>query len=230
MIKGFRGTSLIDYPGKISSVIYTYLCNYRCPYCYNVDLVLPERANRLPDIPEEYILQEIMRRRGFIKGVVITGGEPTLWGRRLVNFIEKIYYEVGLPVKLDTNGSNPELIKVLFDMEILDFLALDFKTSPQKYEKIGGDFKKIEKTLEIASLKPERVEVRITFYPPLVSQRDLEEMLPYLKKFKFIAFQKYIPGKTLKEDNISPYSPDFYNWAKDLFKKHLPEAEIVERI
>lgn len=230
MIKGFRGTSLIDYPGKISSVIYTYLCNFRCPYCYNLDLVLPERAEKLPDISEEYILKELKRRKGFIKGVVITGGEPTIWGKKLINLIKNIYYETGLPIKLDTNGSNPELIKDLLAEELLDFLAIDFKTSPQKYKIVGGDFKKIEKTLEIASSKPEKVEIRITFYPPLVSQEDLKEMLPYLKNFKFIAFQKYIPGKTLKEENIPPYSQDFYKWSKDFFKKYLPELEIIERI
>ncbi|PMP68684.1 MAG: anaerobic ribonucleoside-triphosphate reductase activating protein [Thermodesulfobacterium geofontis] len=229
MIKGFRGTSLIDYPGKIAGVIYTYGCNFRCPYCYNIELVLPEEYNKLEDIPEEFILQELSRRKNFIKGVVITGGEPTLWGKRLINFIEKIYYELGLSVKLDTNGSNPDLIKVLFEMELLDFLALDFKTSPQRYSEIGGDFKKVAKTFEIAESKPEKVEIRITFYPPLVSQKDLEDMLPYLRNFKFIAFQKYVPGKTLERKEVPLYSQDFYIWAKNLFKEKLPHAEIVER-
>jgi pyruvate formate lyase activating enzyme len=121
MIKGFRGTSLIDYPGKIASVIYTYLCNFRCPYCYNIELVVPEEYNKLEDLSEDFILQELSRRKGFIKGVVITGGEPTVWGERLIYLIERIYYEIGLPVKLDTNGSNPELIKTLFNREFLIF-------------------------------------------------------------------------------------------------------------
>jgi len=229
MIKGFRGTSLIDYPGKIASVIYTYLCNFRCPYCYNVELVLPEEYNKLEDLSEEEVLHELKRRKGFIKGVVITGGEPTIWRTKLVNLIERIYYEIELPVKLDTNGSNPELIKALFNMGILDFLALDFKTAPKRYNEVGGDFKIIEKTLKILEAKPEKVEIRITFYPPLVSERDLEEMLPYLKNFKFIAFQKYIPGKNLNRKSVEPYSQDFYKWARDYFKRHLPQAEIIER-
>lgn len=230
MIKGFRGTSLIDYPGKIASVVFTYLCNFRCPYCYNVELVVPEEYKKLEDIPEEVVLDELKRRKGFIKGVVITGGEPTLWGKRLESFIEKIYYEIGLSIKLDTNGSNPELVKKLFERGILDFLALDFKTSPNRYHEIGGEFKKVEKTFEIASLRPEKVEIRITFYPPLISKKELKEMLPYLKDFKFIAFQKYVPGKTLKKDNVAPYSKDFYEWAKEFFKENLPEANIIERI
>lgn len=229
MIKGFRGTSLIDYPGKIASVIYTYLCNFRCPYCYNIELVVPEEYNKLEDLSEDFILQELSRRKGFIKGVVITGGEPTLWGERLIHLIERIYYEIGLPVKLDTNGSNPELIKTLFHRGILDFLAIDFKTSPKRYHEIGGDFKNVEKTLNIAKAKPEKVEIRITFYPPLVSEKDLKEMIPYLKNFKYIAFQKYVPGKTLEKNEIPPYSQDFYKKAKNLFREFLPEVEIIER-
>ena len=229
MIKGFRGTSLIDYPGKIASVIYTYLCNFRCPYCYNIELVVPEEYNKLEDLSEDFILQELSRRKGFIKGVVITGGEPTLWGERLIHLIERIYYEIGLPIKLDTNGSNPELIKTLFNRGILDFLAIDFKTSPKRYHEIGGDFKNVEKTLNIAKAKPEKVEIRITFYPPLVSEKDLKEMIPYLKNFKYIAFQKYVPDKTLEKNENPPYSPDFYEKAKNLFREFLPEVEIIER-
>ena len=229
MIKGFRGTSLIDYPGKIASVIFTYLCNFRCPYCYNVDLVLPERISKLPDISEDQIMEELKRRKGFIKGVVITGGEPTIWGKKLINLIERIYYEIGLPVKLDTNGSNPELVKTLLERGIVDFFAVDFKTSPRRYGEVRGNFREVEKTFDLLRRVPEKVEIRITFYPPLVSERDLEEMLPYLKNFKFIAFQKYIPGKNLNRKSVEPYSQNFYKWAKDFFKSHLPQAEIIER-
>jgi len=229
MIKGFRGTSLIDYPGKIASVIFTYLCNFRCPYCYNVDLVLPERVSKLPDISEDQIMEELKRRKGFIKGVVITGGEPTIWGEKLINLIERIYYEIGLPVKLDTNGSNPEMVKTLLERGIVDFFAVDFKTSPRRYDEVRGNFRDVEKTFDLLRRVPEKVEIRITFYPPLVSERDLEEMLPYLKNFKFIAFQKYIPEENLNRKNVEPYSRDFYKWAKDFFKSHLPQAEIIER-
>jgi pyruvate formate lyase activating enzyme len=229
MIKGFRGTSLVDYPGKIASVIFTYGCNFRCPYCYNLDLVLPERFNQLEDIPEEEVLKELERRKGFIKGVVITGGEPTIWERKLIAFIERIYFELQLPVKLDTNGSNPQIIKALTEMEIVDFWAIDFKTSPEKYKEVGGDFEKVEESLNILRNYPDKVEVRITCYPPLISEEELKEMIPYLKGFKFIALQKYVPEETLSGEKVEPYSEDFYNWAIDFLKQHLPEAEIVKR-
>ncbi len=230
MIKGFRGTSLVDYPGKISSVIFTYDCNFRCPYCYNIDLVLPERFNILEDIPEEVILKELERRKGFIKGVVITGGEPTLWGRRLITLIERIRFEIELPVKLDTNGSVSDLVKSLVEMDIVDFWAVDFKTSPQKYHKVKGNFAKVKETFKILKKIPEKVEIRITCYPPLITEKDLKEMLPYLKDFKFIAIQKYVPAEEiLSGEKVTPYSEEFYQEISTFLKTQLPEAEIIKR-
>jgi len=229
MIKGFRGTSLIDYPGKICSVIYTYGCNFCCPYCYNLDLVVPERYKKLKDISEKEIIEELKRRKGFIKGVTITGGEPTIWGKKLINLIKRIYYEVNLPIKLDTNGSNPDIIKELFEKGLVDFWGVDFKTAPHRYPEINGEFDKVEKTFLILSNIPEKVEIRITFYPPLISEKELKEMLPYLKNFKYIAFQKYLPYNNLTKNKNSPYSNEFYNKAKELFKKELPLVEIRER-
>lgn len=229
MIKGFRGTSLVDYPGKVASVLYTYGCNFRCPYCYNIELVLPELYKDLPNIPEEEILEKLIRRRGFIQGVVITGGEPTLWGKKLHFLIERIHFEIGLPVKLDTNGSNPQIIQKLLEEGLLDYLALDFKTSPQKYSLFGGDFEKIKETLEILKNFSEKVEIRITLYPPLVTKEDLEEMLPYLSGFKNIALQKYLPEKNLSGKPHTPYTEetceDFYNF----LNKTLPETTLLKR-
>ncbi len=224
MIKGFRGTSLIDYPGKISSVIYTYKCNFHCPYCYNLDLIIPEKYKKLKDISVDWIIEELKRRSFFIKGVVITGGEPTIWGKELINLIEKIRYEVKLSIKLDTNGSNPHLIKELFEKDLVDFWAVDFKTAPFRYHEIGGEFDKVEKTFEILSNIPEKLEIRITLYPPLISEKELKEMLPYLRNFKYIAFQKCI-----QKNKKFSYPIEFYRKAKELFQKELPLAEILER-
>ncbi|MFN3921034.1 MAG: anaerobic ribonucleoside-triphosphate reductase activating protein [Caldimicrobium sp.] len=210
MIKGFRGTSLVDYPGKVASVIYTYTCNYRCPYCYNIELVLPEYYQELPELSEEEILKNLSERKGFIQGVVITGGEPTLWGKRLAGLIEIIKYNLELPIKLDTNGSNPELLKYLLEEKLIDFVAMDFKTSPEKYASIGGDFAKVERSLNYLRAYPQKTEIRITLYPPLVSEEDFELMLPYLEGFSFIALQKYLPEKNLSNIKVEPYSKELY--------------------
>jgi len=229
MIKGFRGTSLVDYPGKISSVIFTYGCNFRCPYCYNLSLVLPELYEDIPDIPEDTVLEELNRRKGFIKGVVITGGEPTLWGKRLVYLIEKIKIGLNLPVKLDTNGSNPELIKKLLEMELIDYFAVDFKTSPEKYLSLGGDFSKLKLSFEYLKTVAERVEVRITCYPPLVDENDIKNMLPFLKGFKRVAIQKFVPELCPVPLKVKPYSVEVYEKFEEIIKANLPEVEVIQR-
>lgn len=233
MIKGFRGTSLIDYPGKICSVVFTYGCNFKCPYCYNIDLVIPERFCHLENLSEELIVKELKRRKNFIKGVVITGGEPTIWGDNLLNFIQKIKLETNLCVKVDTNGSNPRIIKALLENQLADYVAIDFKTSPAKYHTLGGDFSLIKKTLDLSKDYPEKVEIRITMYPSLITIKDLEEMISFLKVFKRIALQKFVSTQTLakylglsKED---PPSTEYYHMVFDFLKNNLNGAEIIKR-
>jgi pyruvate formate lyase activating enzyme len=229
MIKGFKGTSLIDYPGKISSVIFTYGCNFRCPYCYNVDLILPERYTQLENIHEEDIIKELLRRKKFIKGVVITGGEPTIWGIKLIHFIERIVFETGLSVKLDTNGSNPELLEYFLKNKLLDYIAIDFKTSPSNYYKVRGDFEEIKKSLELLKNFAEKTEIRITLYPPLIGKKELEEMIFYLKGFKYIALQNFVPEETLSQEEVIPYSPEVCNSFAEYIKEKLPEVNIIKR-
>jgi pyruvate formate lyase activating enzyme len=229
MIKGFRGTSLVDFPGKVSAVIYTFGCNYRCPFCYNVELVLPELYEELPDIPEEKVLSELAERKGFIQGVVITGGEPTLWGKRLHYLLERIRHEIDLAIKLDSNGSNPELIGRLLEEGLLDYVALDLKTAPSRYSELGGDFLKLKETLRILREYAEKTEIRITLYPPLIAEEDLEEMLPYLEGFQNIALQKYLPEKNLSGSGVSPYSEREYANFYTRLKEKLPSAKIIPR-
>ncbi len=229
MIKGFRGTSLVDYPGKISSVIFTYTCNYRCPYCYNLDLVLPERFQNYEDIPEELIIKELQRRKGFIKGVVITGGEPTLWGDRLISFIENIVLSTQLPVKLDTNASNPEVLELLIESGLIDLFAVDLKTSPERYKLVGGDFERVKKSLEMLKRIPHKVELRITCYPPLIQMEDIEKLIPYIKGFKKIALQKFVPEETLSGEQVTPYSQEVYESFETFIRKKLPEVEVIKR-
>ncbi len=229
MIKGFIGTSLVDFPGRIASVVFVYRCNFRCPYCYNLDLVLPERYETLETISGDWIINELKRREGFIKGLVITGGEPTLWGGELFSFLDRIKCETGLPTKIDTNGSLPEVLKKLLESRLVNFVAIDFKTSPEKYALVGGSFKQVEKSFSILKESSIESEVRITCYPPLIDKETLNEMLPYLKGFKTIALQKFVPGKTLNPEPVSPYSEeDLKSFAKFL-KENLPDAQIVER-
>ncbi len=230
MIKGFRGTSVVDYPGKIASVIFLGGCNWRCPYCYNVDLVVPERLKALPDLNEDEILSEIQRRKGFIKGVVVTGGEPTIWGRRLKTLVERIKHETGLAIKLDTNGSQPDMVAYLVEEALVDYIALDFKTAPSRYAELSADFDPVARTLEILRTLDGQAEVRITLAPPLVGKKELEEMLPWLEGLKRIAIQKFVPEVETLEATFPrrTFSPEEILAFQSFLKKHL-SAEIILR-
>jgi len=133
-IGAFQKLSLIDYPGKISCVVFTQGCNFRCGYCHNPQLVLPELFENIID--ENIIFGYLAKQKEKIEGVVITGGEPTIH-KKLPEFISKIKTR-GFLVKLDTNGSNPIMLKILFEEKLLDFVAIDIKTELDNYAEMCG--------------------------------------------------------------------------------------------
>ena len=140
-IKGFQKTSLLDFPSKISSIIFLGGCNLKCHYCYNPDLVF----NKIATIPIKEVLDGLLARKKYIDGDVITGGEPTLC-KDLPLFIKKIK-KLGLAVKLDTNGTNPAMLKELLNEKLLDYVAMDIKADRDNYDKVTNvkvDLKKIE--------------------------------------------------------------------------------------
>ncbi len=134
MIHGFNKTTLLDYPGHLAATIFLGGCNLRCPFCHNSTLVLSPKKQAT--IPEEDIFTTLKKRQGILEGVCITGGEPTLYSG-LEDLIIKIK-DLGFLVKLDTNGSNPALIKKLLDNNLLDYIAMDIKNSKEKYPLTTG--------------------------------------------------------------------------------------------
>ncbi len=133
-IGGLLKFSLIDYPGKVAAVVFTQGCNYRCPFCHNPELVLPELFTEPIDLADIFAFLE--KRRGQLQGIVITGGEPTLHND-LKEFIARIK-ALGYLVKLDTNGSRPEVLREILDARLVDFVAMDIKSSLQGYCKATG--------------------------------------------------------------------------------------------
>jgi pyruvate formate lyase activating enzyme len=127
IIAGLQKTTLIDYPGKIACVVFLAGCNFRCPWCYSAELVLPLKIVKQPRILEKEFFDFLRERRGLLEGVVICGGEPTI-NKELPQFIEKIK-KFGYRVKLDTNGSNPEMLKDLVKANLIDYVAMDIKSS-----------------------------------------------------------------------------------------------------
>ena len=148
LIGGFQPFSLIGYPGKISAIVFTQGCNFRCPYCYNPELVDPKLFAH--PIPEADIFAFLETRRGKLDAVEITGGEPTLQPD-LIDFISKTK-ALNFLVKLDTNGSNPEILRELIELDIVDYLAMDVKAPLERYPEITNsklDPAKIKYSIEL---------------------------------------------------------------------------------
>ena len=147
-IHGLEKMSLVDYDGKVSATVFTGNCNFRCGFCHNSALVLS--TENLGEIPETEVLEYLKKRKGLLDGVCVSGGEPTL-NPDLPKFIEKIK-NIGYSVKLDTNGTNPDMVKSLYANGLVDYFAMDIKNDRVNYAKICGfdkfDTAKVEKSVE----------------------------------------------------------------------------------
>ncbi len=175
IIGGLQKVSLIDYPGKVCSVIFTRGCNMRCIYCHNSHLVLPENYSQ--EIAEENVLQFLKSRIGKINYVTVTGGEPTIHND-LPLFLEKIK-AIGYKIKLDTNGTNPEILELLINNQLLDFVALDVKSTPEKYNLISGvvtNLNRIKDSIRIINASRINKQFRITILKPFITINELKEV------------------------------------------------------
>ena len=148
-IGGLQKLTLLDYPGKVACTVFLSGCNLRCPYCHNPGLVLPEQSEG-SEIPEAEVLSFLERRKGTLDGVCITGGEPTLQ-LELPEFLEKLR-RLGYAVKLDTNGTNPAMLKALLQERVLDYVAMDIKNSPSRYAETCGGIDCLSRVRESAAL------------------------------------------------------------------------------
>lgn len=194
-IGGFQKVSLIDYPGKIAAIIFTVGCNFKCGYCHNRELNCVEGVNK---ISEDEILSFLEKRKGKLEGVVITGGEPTLQ-KDLEIFIRKIK-EMGYLVKLDTNGSNPQIIENLIRAELLDFIAMDIKAPFYKYQKIANTkiiSLSIKKSISLIINSKIKHEFRSTVVKNELRAEDLILMAKMIKGASVYALQKFNPSKVL---------------------------------
>ena len=197
-IKGFIETSFLDWPGKICAVLFLPSCNLRCPFCHNQELVLyPER---LSAYPWEYVQQRLKALRSWLDGVCITGGEPTLHSD-LPELLDRIHH-LGLAVKLDTNGTRPEMLEFLISQKLLDYLAMDIKgpLDEESYGRCAGvriSIPEIKKSMD--SILSGRVigEFRTTVVPKLHTPPVLAQMALELKQAPKWTHQEFNPTQTL---------------------------------
>jgi pyruvate formate lyase activating enzyme len=224
-IGGFQKVSLIDYPGLISAIVFLQGCNFRCPYCHNSELVIPRLFQ--PCLSEKEVLEFIRRRQGKLDAVVISGGEPTIQDD-LIDFIRKIK-KIGYAVKLDTNGSNPQIIKSLLEEELIDYIAMDVKGPGKKYKNITGvtvDENKIRQSIKVIIQSGIAYEFRTTIVKGKLTENDILETGMMIAGARRYVLQKFVPVKTidkkfLKEGN---YSDDELERIKKHLEKEIPSV------
>ena len=206
-IKGFQGTSLLDFPGRLAALVFTGGCNLTCPYCHNPGLVLdPEQY---PDYPLAELLGDQRQRSGFIDGVVVSGGEPTLEPD-----LEHFLYELkgmGLQVKLDSNGLRPEILRQLLNKKLVDYLAIDLKTSPDRYSELHSchvDSSLLIETIELTKAATCEYEFRTTCVPGLVEIADIKAMGEVIRGAGLWVLQQFVPQHALDDSfhEIEPHT------------------------
>jgi pyruvate formate lyase activating enzyme len=222
IIAGLQKTTLIDYPGKIACVVFLAVCNFRCPWCYSSELVLPVKIAKQPRLSEKEFFDFIRKRQGLLEGVVICGGEPTV-NKELPKFIEKIKnlpasrQGGGFSVKLDTNGSNPEMLKNLVDAKLIDYVAMDIKSSPnnQIYKSILGEgvkFADIEESVNFLKNSNIDFEFRTTVVNTIHKKEEFSEIAKWIggNNVKYY-LQNFRPEKTIDPEfeKVKPFNREF---------------------
>ncbi|HVO85667.1 MAG TPA: anaerobic ribonucleoside-triphosphate reductase activating protein [Candidatus Eisenbacteria bacterium] len=201
---GMQKTSLVDYPDRVASVLFTPGCNLRCPYCHNWRIVMDPKP---PFMNEEAALTTLETRKKYVDAVVVTGGEPTLH-QELPKFLRRLK-ERGFAVKLDTNGFYPEVLEEC--LAYVDYVALDVKTSLEKYWQLGaGSTAGFMRTLGMLKTGKVEYELRTTIVPGFVDNENITRIGELVKGAKTLAIQQFVSGDTLdKSYNVlKPYSSE----------------------
>ena len=209
---GFQKTSLIEWPGKIVSIVWVAGCNFRCPFCYNRDLVL--KNTDLKIFEESKILEYLEENKNLIDGLMITGGEPTLQPE-LADFLAKVH-QLELKVGIESNATHPEIIENLLKNKLVDYLAVDIKAplEKDKYKKLTGveiDVEKIKKSIKLIKDSDIEYEFRTTIIPNLLNKKDILEISQTLKGAQRYVIQQFIPQETMINHDlveIKPYSKE----------------------
>ncbi|TFE71078.1 anaerobic ribonucleoside-triphosphate reductase activating protein [Methylacidiphilum caldifontis] len=205
-IGGIEPFSLIDFPGIPAAVIFTQGCDFRCPYCYVPQLVVPESYGSL--LAEDQVLNFLESRKGKIEGVVITGGEPTLQ-QDLLPFIMLIK-KMGFLVKLDTNGSHPEITESLIREQLIDYVAMDFKAPVEKYREITKsliDKEIIARSIALLIHSNIEYEFRTTVVKEDITFEDFKRMVDQINGAKKYVLQKFIPKAPLVDPSYEKKHP-----------------------
>ena len=223
-VSGIQKMTLLDFPGKCACTVFLAGCNLRCPFCHNASLVL---AKPEPAMAEEEFFAFLKKRRGLLDGVCITGGEPTL-RKDLPDFIRRIR-ELGYLVKLDTNGSNPEMLRQLIEEKLLDYVAMDIKNCPERYgETCGGIdiFSAVEESLSILRESSVEYELRTTCVKPFHDTEAMEAIGKWLSGTQNYYLQAFVDSGDLVGSGVSGFTKEEMEALRQAVLPHIPNTRI----
>lgn len=220
---GLLKFSLIDYPGKVAAVVFTQGCNYRCPFCHNPELVLPDLFSG--PLPVEEVLVFLEKRRGQLQGLVITGGEPTLHAD-LSDFIRAVK-EKGFLVKLDTNGSRVDVLRSILEEKLVDYIAMDIKSSLSSYDHAVGvkaDIESVKASIELIKTSGIEHEFRTTALKDIVSSADMVAIAALIGPGEIYNLRRCnLKGRVLDYAALAD-KPDYTDEEWGLMQKIYPDA------
>ena len=225
LIKGLQKTTLLDFPGKVACTVFTGGCNFRCPFCHNASLVTS--PDTVDSISEEMFFSFLAKRRGILDGVCITGGEPTL-SSDLAEFCRRIK-EMGFAVKLDTNGTNPKLLRRLIEEELVDYVAMDIKNDKEHYAETCGlpSFPRgVEESMTLLQSGSLPFEFRTTIVHSLHTPERMEALAKWIKGAPLYFLQMFTDSGDLLGEGLSAPSEEEATAMLNAAKAHIPHAEL----
>ena len=223
-ISGLQKLTLLDYPGKMACTVFTYGCNFRCGFCHNALLVTEENND---NITEDEFFAFLKKRQGILDGVCISGGEPTLQ-KDLPEFIAKIK-ALGYSVKLDTNGSAPLVLKKLIGENLIDYVAMDIKNSPAKYDMTCGcevDMNAVKESVSIIKQSGINHEFRTTTVREFHEKDDFSDIADWIGGNSRYYLQHFEDSGTLIGENLSAFTKEEMAEFVDNIKDKLPNAQL----
>lgn len=224
-IAGLQKLTLLDYPGKVACTVFTYGCNFRCPFCHNASLVLPKNGEEA--MSEEDFFAFLKKRQGILDGVVITGGEPTV-SVGLAEFMTRIG-GLGYPVKLDTNGALPEKLRPLIERGLPSYIAMDIKTLPEKYERVAGVPVAPENILESIKMIRESgisYEFRTTVVKGLHTKEDIIGIAKLLGEGVDYYLQGFVDSGDILTDGCAAFSAEEMHEMCDEARLYCPNVQL----
>lgn len=225
-IHGFQKTTLLDYPGRVACTVFTGGCNFRCPFCHNAPLVIdPDGA---PVFDEDEIVSYLIKRKGILDGLCVTGGEP-LMNADIAVFLRRVK-DVGLNVKIDTNGTFPDRLKSLVSDGLVDYVAMDIKNSPEKYAVTAGApglrLDKINESVAFLLSGAVDFEFRTTAAKELHSPEDFDEIGRWISGAPRYFIQAYKNSGNILGDGLSPMTKDEYLECLERVRPYVKNAEL----